>query len=465
MTGIRLTLACLAVSLLGTCQYYPDTLTQIRELGELRVATRNSPLAYYLGAQGPEGPEYDLATRYAARLGVRVLFITCDSNAAVLAEVRSRRAHIGAAALPITSEGRRWVSYAVPYESPPLHVVYAKNTPRPDNPHALTERRVGVTTNSAHAQALQQATGLSPLPAPWQFDKADALDLLDRVSYAELDVTVADANEFATARRYHPDLQIAFNLPSQEDLAWALPRDDQTLAESVNRFFNESRGELLTLLQRYFLDDDSYGEYTGTRNFLLHVGDRLPQYRPYFEKAGAELGTDWRVLAALGYQESQWDAHAVSPTGVKGLMMLQADTASALGVSNRSDAAQSIFGGARYFNSVREMIPKHVQEPDRTWLALAAYNVGFGHLEDARILAQGQGKNPDSWQDVRAALPLLAQERYYTTTKRGYARGWEAVRFVDNIRTYLDLLDWLIPDPAAVQAGTKNTPSPAKSAG
>ena len=459
MTGVRPSLALLAFALLGTCQHRPDTLTQIREFGELRVATRNNPLAYYLGANGPEGPEYDLATRYAATLGVRVLFLTCESAAAVIAEVRSGRAHIGAAALPVTEEARRRVSFAQPYQELPLHVVYEKDSRHPDSVAALRDERVGVPADSAHAVALKTAISAKELPAPWEIEHADALDLLDRVSYGELDATVADSNEFATARRYHPELRIAFNLPTREELAWALPRGDALLARSVDEFFSRSRLELLSLLQRYYIDDDPYGEYTGTRNFLRHVAERLPKFRGFFEQAGSELGEDWRVFAAVGYQESKWDPDAVSPTGVKGLMMLQADTAAALGVSNRSDPRQSIYGGAKYLQSVRDMIPERIQEPDRTWLALAAYNVGYGHLEDARILTKAQGKNPDSWQDVRDVLPLLAQERYYVGTKRGYARGWEAVRFVDNVRTYLDLLDWVIPDPSASQTATRD-PAP-----
>jgi membrane-bound lytic murein transglycosylase F len=162
-----------------------------------------------------------------------------------------------------------------------------------------------------------------------------------------------------------------------------------------------------------------------------------------------ETREDWRLLAAIGYQESKWDPTAVSPTGVKGLMMLTAETAQRLGVKDREDPRQSIFGGARYLQKMRETIPERVPEPDRTWLALAAYNLGYGHLEDGRILTQMHGKDPDSWQDVREHLPLLGQERWYMQVKRGYARGWEAVKFVDNVRGYLDILEWVSPDPQA----------------
>ena len=147
----------------------------------------------------------------------------------------------------------------------------------------------------------------------------------------------------------------------------------------------------------------------------------------------------------------------MSPTGVQGVMMLTAETAARVGIQNRADARQSILGGARYLRVVEETIPRRIPEPDRTWLALAAYNVGYGHLEDARVLTQHRGQDPDRWPDVRANLPLLAQERYFTTLKRGYARGWEPVGFVRNVQTYAELLRWMIADaPASAPPGEKS---------
>jgi membrane-bound lytic murein transglycosylase F len=123
-------------------------------------------------------------------------------------------------------------------------------------------------------------------------------------------------------------------------------------------------------------------------------------------------------------------------------MMLTAETAHSLGVKDRKNPEQSIFGGARYLAQVRTRIPDRIPEPDRTWLTIAAYNVGLGHLEDARVITQALGNNPDSWTDVRARLPLLAQQRWYSRARRGYARGWEPVQYVDRIQRWLRLLEW-----------------------
>jgi hypothetical protein len=143
----------------------------------------------------------------------------------------------------------------------------------------------------------------------------------------------------------------------------------------------------------------------------------------------------------MGYQESKWDPGATSHTGVRGLMQLTEDTADFVRAGDRLDARASIFGGAKYLSRLLATIPERIAEPDRTWLAVARYNVGYGHLEDARILAQQAGRNADAGQDVREFLPLLSQERWYTRTRRGYARGWEPVRYVENVQSYLNILE------------------------
>jgi membrane-bound lytic murein transglycosylase MltF len=176
----------------------------------------------------------------------------------------------------------------------------------------------------------------------------------------------------------------------------------------------------------------------------------LPLYQKWFEEAALQSSQDWRLLAAIGYQESKWNPEASSASGAKGLMQLTTDTATATDVTNPADPRQSIFGGARYFGQVYAKIPTHVPEPDRTWFALAAYNIGYGHLEDARVLAQKAGRDADSWDDVRKFLPLLEQQEWYTQTENGYARGWEPVRYVDNVRDYRDMLEWAWGSTGAV---------------
>ena len=196
------------------------------------------------------------------------------------------------------------------------------------------------------------------------------------------------------------------------------------------------------LIERHYGHATTLG-YVDNCTFRKHVANRLPKFQALFEKAARDNGMDWRLLAAIGYQESHWRTNAVSPTGVRGIMMLTQATAKQLKLTNRRDPGQSIEGGARYFLQRKNKIPERIEEPDRTWLALAAYNVGFGHLDDARIITQRQNRSPDKWIHVKQSLPLLTQKKWYKRTKHGYAQGWEPVRYVENIRGYFDLLVWL----------------------
>ncbi len=177
------------------------------------------------------------------------------------------------------------------------------------------------------------------------------------------------------------------------------------------------------------------------QRFQYHIQTRLPLYREQFEEVSKQYGLPWTLLAAQAYQESRWDRHAKSPTGVRGLMMLTRDTASSLGIENRLDPHKSIEGGARYFAYLKNQVHENIVHRDRTWMALAAYNVGMGHIKDAQRLAERMDKNPYSWKDLRTVLPLLAKKQYYKSLRYGYARGWEPVQYVKRIRAYHALLE------------------------
>ena len=183
--------------------------------------------------------------------------------------------------------------------------------------------------------------------------------------------------------------------------------------------------------------------YVGAYTFAKHLQQRLPKYEQHFRQSGTKLEADWRLLAAIGYQESMWQPDATSKTGVRGLMMLTNRTAQAMGVANRLDPKQSIQGGSKYYVQIKDELPDSIKDPDRMWFALAAYNIGGAHLDDARKMAEQQGLNPNKWLDVKKMLPRLSQKQYYRKTRYGYARGGETVHFVQNVRRYYDILTWV----------------------
>lgn len=181
--------------------------------------------------------------------------------------------------------------------------------------------------------------------------------------------------------------------------------------------------------------------------FLRHMRTRLPRYVVMFKHEAHRHNLAWQLLAAQAYQESRWNPRAVSPTGVRGIMMLTRNTSSAYGIENRHDPHSSISGGARHFARLMKRVPTTIEEPDRTWVALAAYNVGMGHIKDARRLATQLGKDPNRWSGLREVLPLLARKKYYRSLPHGYARGWEPVIYVKRIRAFEKLLRAKYPSP------------------
>ncbi len=433
-----------AVTLLGTYAPVPGLVGQIKALGELRVVTRNGPLAFHRSADGmPEGPEFDLAQRFANQLGVRLKITPVNSFAEIYAALQSGRAHLAAAALKVPATPIPGILFAPPYERVREHLVYLRGERRPQSLADIGNADLQVAADSTHAHTLYSA-GQSIPDLVWiENASTDTQVMLDQVADGTIDYTLADSAEFALAHALHPDLRVAFDLPDARSLAWAVSARHPDFLGAVADYFSQIRadGELGSIVQRYYNRAEDVA-FVGPRGFLREMQSRLPLYRKWFEEAATASHEDWRLLAAIAYQESKWDPRAASPTGAKGLMQLTRETAHESDVQNPDDPRQSIFGGARYFKRVMDKIPAHVPEPDRTWFALAAYNIGFGHLEDARVLAQKAGRNPDSWQDVREFLPLLAQERWYAQTQNGYAQGWEPVRYVDNVRGYRDMLEW-----------------------
>jgi membrane-bound lytic murein transglycosylase F len=268
-------------------------------------------------------------------------------------------------------------------------------------------------------------------------DVESAAELAAKVRAGEAHIAIGDAR---ITRQLFTGLNVALAIAPPSDLAWAVSPDLRALGDDVRRYLRAARadGLLATLAERYFGPRPRLepGEAAAFRDRMAAI---LPRYQRWFEEAEAAEGVDWRVLAAIAYQESQWDPAAVSPTGVRGFMQLTEDTATRLGI-DRLDPYASIFGAARYLATLKAKLPARIAEPDRTLLALAAYNIGAGHLEDARIVAQRLKLDPDRWDDVRQALPLLALPEHYENARNGYARGGMPVAFVDRVRAWHDLL-------------------------
>lgn len=439
-------------------------LEQIKHEGALHVLTRQAPTTYYEGPEGHTGLEYDLIMLFADYLGVEAHFIIPETFEEILHKIASGQADIAAAGLTITKERRQQMRFAPAYQTITEQVIYRSGKKRPKRIRDLNHGILEVVKGTSHETTLKSLKKRHP-QLEWNVNnELDTDGLMYLVNEGLIDYTIADSQQASLIRAFYPRLNIAFDITEPRQLAWALSQTtDDSLYSEVVKFFNRIKKDntLQTLLEKHYGHANNLN-YVGNCRFRQHIKERLPAYLDHFKAAADKHNIDWRLLAAIGYQESHWDKNATSPTGVKGLMMLTHGTAKQLKIKDRTDPRQSIYGGALYFRQRLKKIPPRIPEPDRTWFALASYNVGYGHLEDARVLTQKRGGNPDKWMDVKQTLPLLSKKKWYRQTRHGYARGREPVRYVENIRSYYDLLVWLSDDDP-IKKNTMHSKSKQKS--
>lgn len=432
--------------LFGGCAEEPSALERVQAEGVLRVITRNSPATYFQDRNGETGFEYELVKRLADDLGVKLQIETADNLDELFASLSKPNGPVLAAAGLVKSDGRQQQArFSLPYLEVTPQVIYRNGQQRPTRPADLIGKRILVLKGSSHAEQLHALKLELPELVFEESAAVEVVDLLRMVDEGQIDLTLVDSNELAMNQVYFPNVRVAFDIGNEQSLAWAVaPGEDSSLLNEINAFLERAQknGSLQRLKDRYYGHVDVLG-YVGAYTFAKHLQQRLPRYEGFFRQAAQKNEVDWRLLAAMGYQESLWQPTATSKTGVRGLMMLTLRTAQAMGVADRLNPKQSINGGAKYIVYVKSQLPESIQEPDRTWFALAAYNIGGGHLEDARKLTEAEGLNPDKWLDVQKILPRLSQKQWYSKTRYGYARGGEPVHFVRNIRRYYDILTWV----------------------
>ena len=349
-------------------------LEQIKHEGALHILTRQAPTTYYEGPEGYTGLEYDLVILFAEYLGVEAHFVIPETFEEILDKISSGEADIAAAGLTVTNDRKKRMRFAPPYQTITEQVIYRSGKKHPKRIRDLSNGIVEVVKGSSHEATLKLLKKKHPR-LEWNINsEIDTDSLMYLVNEGLIDYTIADSQQAAIIRSFYPKLNIAFEITEPRQLAWALPpsRDD-SLYNEVVKFFTKIKKDntLQTLLEKHYGHTNNLN-YVGNCKFRQHIKERLPTYIDLFKAAGNRHDLDWRLLAAIGYQESHWNEDVTSPTGVKGLMMLTSDTAKLLNIKDRTDPEQSIDGGALYFKQRLKKIPSRVGEPDRTWLAGAA---------------------------------------------------------------------------------------------
>lgn len=439
----KLFVLLISLTVLAACDDARTHLEQIQDRGELRVVSRQGLTSYYQKSpQELAGFEYELAQQFAEQLHVDLKIIIPESLGEMLRMLEQGEADIAAAGLTVTPERQQTMRFGPVYHEVTQQLIYRNGAKRPRNIAQLGNGQLEVLADSSHVEQLQTLQKEVPELSWVANDDIDSTGLLELLQLELIDYTITDSNEMSANQGLYPELRVAFDISDPQPLAWALKKGrDVSLYREVINFFDviEENGFLDRLIERYYGHIRRF-DYVDSRAINRRILTHLPTYQEWFMQASEQYGFDWRLLAAIAYQESHWNPQAVSSTGVKGLMMLTRATAEEMNVDDRQDPKQSIMAGAAYLDLMRDRLPERIQEPDRTWMALAAYNIGMGHLEDGRILTEANGGNPDRWTDVRENLPLLTQKEWFEKTRYGYARGNEPVRYVANIRRYYDIM-------------------------
>lgn len=410
--------------------------TAIQARQTLVVGTINNPVSYFIGAEGKSGLEYELSKAFADYLNVNLDIIPFNSADALFQALEQGKIDIAAANLFYQQERNEKFQLGPAYYSASWQLAYRKGETRPTSLEKLTGKLV-IPTNSALNNILLAEKEKYP-NLIWESSELSQEELLFQVAEGKIDYTIANSIEVSVSQQVKPQIAVAFDVTDEFTVHWYLSNNGYSeLQAALLDFMNTSieNGLIARIEEKYFNHLNQF-DYVDTRSYLKAIETVLPKYEPLFEKYKGDL--DWRLLAAISYQESHWNPDATSPTGVRGMMMLTKATADRMNITNRLDPEQSIKAGSEYLHLLLGQMPDTILKEDRIWFALAAYNMGLGHLLDARRLTKNLGGDPDNWLDVKKNLPLLAQKRYFTNLKYGYARGYEAFQYVENIRRYMN---------------------------
>jgi len=417
-----------------------NTVEKIRKNGKLRLITDKAISTYYLYNNKPTGFEYDLAREFAKFMNVELDVITPGWNN-MFAYLKQGKGDFIAAGIAITAPRLEYTDFSIPYMTIRQRIIHHNLIFSPKDIKDMEVRIFHVRRGTSHQYRLADIKA-SGVPLEYVLhNNVPTEELIGMVHDREIKFTIADSNIALLSRRFFPDIRIGIPIQERESLAWAVRKNDNEMLKQINKFFlyATNTGILKRITTRHYGNIDNFDAYE-LKKFHNRIKTRLPKYKNVIKTESAKYGFDWRLIAAVVYQESHFNPEAKSFTNVRGLMQVTEITAKEMGIKNRRDPQQSIHAGIKYLALMYKRFDYIKDESQRLLFALASYNIGYGHVKDAISLAKEKGYDPNTWKGLKATLPLLSKAKYYNQTKYGYARGWEPVHYVERIQTYFDIL-------------------------
>jgi len=457
VTRLKPFLLTVLTLLMVACHPYKKTteLEDIQERDAIVMGTISGSLTYSYDGDNYSGLDYELSQLFADYLKVELIVKEFDNLDQLFSALENNKIDFAGSGLTLTPSRSEKYRSSPPYYKLTQKLVYYKGTYRP---RSLADINAPITVlkGSSHEEFITAALDEYPDLKIEVLDDEDQESLLQKVADKEITFAIVDSTTLALKQRYYPSLAEAFTVKKEQPVAWLIRKvQDDSLYSAMIEFMGSQHQEgLIAKIEEKYFGHVGDFDYVDTRIFLSRIKTKLPQYESLFKKYETPE-VSWQLLAAVSYQESHWNPKARSPTGVRGMMMLTLDTAKYVGIKNRLDAEQSIKGGAKYLTQLIKRLPASIPQDEKIWFALAAYNIGLGHLLDARRIASMRDQNPDSWSDMKENLPLLHQRKWYKKTRYGYSRGREALHYVNSIRQYLETLTWQVQEHEKAEAEAK----------
>ena len=424
------------------CSKESSKLKQIKSNGILRIALVADPPHYFPSKVKERGYDFELVSHYATSIDVELEIIKTNTSDEIIFLLNQGKVDIGILGSSPEFDQKN-IKNVVTYNNSKWYVIGNRaNRQLPKSIDSI-EPNTMIVANGSNASFILHSIKEDYPSLLWDDIKnTNVRGILEKINENHSKISIISEDIYIYYQYLFPETKKIFVLPIKYPSRWLVKNNNNlSFLYSINSFFNKYKqnGKLEKIGKTYYEHLNAF-DYVDIRYYLKRIDKKLPKYKKYFVEAAKNSALDARIIAAVSYQESHWNRKARSPTGVRGMMMLTLDTAKRVGVKNRLNAKQSIFGGAKYLKILYESLSNTIKEPDRLWFTLAAYNIGLGHVEDARTITKSQGDNPNSWIDVEKHIPKLSQKKWYKKTKYGFARGHESIEFVKRVRRYYDIL-------------------------
>ena len=423
------------------CEKQQSSILQgILKAGEITVCTRNNAHCYYLYREQAMGFEYELAKAFADYLGVKLKVRIAEKWEGMIPALTKGTSSFIAASMTIMPKRKKLVSFSNGYMPIQQYIIIHRNNRSIRCPDDLAGKTVHVREGTSYEEKLNLLKNKGIDLEIKLHDDLPTEELIRQVAEGKIEITIADSNIALLNQRYYPQAILACPISEQEFLGWAVNRNARNLLYRINCFFKtiKENGKFNEIYNKYYANIDTF-DYVDLRAYHRRLKSRLPKYKKIIMEAADYHGFDWRLIAAQIYQESHFNSKARSYSGAKGLMQLTSSTARSLGVKNILNPEQNISAGVQHLKDLYNYFEK-AEGLNRLFIALAAYNVGQGHILDARNIAREMNLDPDKWSSISTTLPLLTHQKHYKKAIYGYCMGTQPIEYINKIMIYYDIL-------------------------